>query len=87
MSRYLYPYIRSILESREDLEKNSVVWYDFNKRFAELIKERFNLDSIRVKKLLNNTENDEIVIKSLVTLSFCISNQGFQKLKNFLFDF
>ena len=87
MSRYLYPYIRRILESREDLEKNSVVWNDFNKRFLELIKERFNLDSIRVKKLLNNTENDEIVIKSLVTLSFCISNQGYQKLKNFLYDF
>ena len=86
MSRYLYPYIRRILESREDLEKNSVVWNDFNKRFVELIKERFNLDSIRVKKLLNNTENDEIVIKSLVTLSFCISNQGYQKLKNFLID-
>ena len=86
MSRYLYPYIRRILESREDLEKNSLVWNDFNKRFVELIKERFNLDSIRVKKLLNNTENDEIVIKSLVTLSFCISNQGYQKLKNFLID-
>jgi hypothetical protein len=86
MSSYLYPYIRRILESREDLEKNSVVWNDFNKRFVELIKERFNLDSIRVKKLLNNTENDEIVIKSLVTLSFCISNQGYQKLKNFLID-
>ena len=87
MSRYLYPYIRRILESKEDLEKNSVVWNDFNKRFVELIKERFNLDSIRVKKLLNNTENDEIVIKSLVTLSFCISNQGYQKLKNFLLNF
>ena len=87
MSRYLYPYIRSILESREDLEKNSVVWNDFKERFEELIKERFNLDSIRVKKLLNKTENDEIVIKSLLTLSFCISNQGYQKLKDFLFDF
>ena len=87
MSRYLYPYIRRILESREDLEKNSVVWNDFKERFEELIKERFNLDSIRVKKLLNKTENDEIVIKSLVTLSFCISNQGYQKLKNFLFNF
>ena len=86
MSRYLYPYIRRILESREDLEKNAVVWNDFNKRFVELIKERFNLDSIRVKKLLNTTENDEIVIKSLVTLSFCISNQGYQKLRNFLIN-
>ena len=87
MSRYLYPYIREILQSKEDLEKNSFIWNDFNKRFIELIKERFNLDSIRVKKLLNQTENDEIVIKSLLTLSLCISGQGYRKLKNFLFDF
>ena len=87
MSRYLYPYIREILKSKEDLEKNSVIWNDFNNRLIELIKERFNLDSMRVKKLLNQTENDEIIIKSLLTLSFCISNEGYQKLKNFLFDF
>ena len=87
MSKYLYPYIREILKSKEDLEDNSVIWNDFNKRFIELIKERFNIDSMRVKKLLNQTENDEIVIKSLLILSLCISNQGYQKLKNYLFDF
>ncbi len=87
MSKYLYPYIREILKSKEDIEKNSVIWNDFNNRFIELIKERFNLDSIRVKKLLNKAENDEIIIKSLLILSFCISNQGYQKLKNFLYDF
>ena len=87
MAKYLYPYIREILKSKEDIEKNSVIWNDFNNRFVELIKERFNLDSIRVKKLLNKAENDEIIIKSLLILSFCISNQGYQKLKNFLYDF
>ena len=87
MSRYLYPYIREILQSKEYLEKDSVIWNDFNNRFIELIKERFNLESMRVKKFLNQTENDEIIIKSLFTLSLCISNQGYQKLKNFLFDF
>ena len=87
LSRYLYPYIREILQSKEDFEKNSVIWNDFNKRFIELIKERFNIDTMRVKKLLNQTENNEIVIKLLLTLSLCISNQGYQKLKNFLFDF
>jgi len=86
MTRYLYPYIREILQSKEDLEKNSVIWNDFYKRFIELIKERFNLDTMRVKKLLNETENDEIIIKSLIILSLCISNQGCQKLKDFLFD-
>ena len=87
MSRYLYPYIREILKSKEDIKENSIIWNDFNKRFIELIKERFNVESIRVKKLLNQTENGEIIIKSLLTLSFCSSNQGYQKLKNFLYDF
>ncbi len=87
MSKYLYPYIREILKSNEDIKENSIIWNDFNKRFIELIKERFNVDSIRVKKLLNQTENGEIIIKSLLTLSFCISNQGYQKLKNFLYEF
>ena len=87
MSKYLYPYIRQILKSKVDIKENSIIWNDFKKRFIELIKERFNLDSIRVKKLLNQAENDEIIIKSLLTLSFCISNEGYQKLKKFLYDF
>ena len=87
MSKYLYPYIREILKSKEDIEENSVIWNDFNNRFIELIVERFITDSMRVKKLLNKAENDEIIIKSLLILSFCISNQGYQKLKNFLYDF
>ena len=86
MSKYLYPYIREILKSKEDIKENSLIWNDFNKRFIELIKERFNIESMRVKKLLNNAENDEFIIKSLLTLSLCISNQGYLKLKNFLFD-
>ena len=87
MSRYLYPYIRNILLSKEDVVENSVIWNDFNKRFIELIKERFNVDSMKVKKLLNQNQNEEILIKSLLTLSLSISNLGNQKLKNFLFDF
>ncbi len=87
MSRYLYPYIRELLKSKEDLEENSIIWNDFKKRFIELIYDRFNKDSMRVKKLLNKTENDEIIIKSLLTLSLCISSQGYQKLKNLLLNF
>ena len=87
MSKYLYPYIREILKSKEDIKENSIIWNDFNKRFIELIKERLNVDSMRVKKLLNQAENGETIIKSLLILSFCISNQGYDRLKNFLFDF
>ena len=87
MSRYLYPFIREILQSKEGPQTNSVVWDDFNKRFIELLNERFNINSMRVKKLLNQTGNDEILIKSLLTLSLCISREGYQKLKNFLLSF
>ena len=86
MSRYLYPYIRNILKSREDPEKNHYIWNDFNQRFIDLINERFNINSMRVKKLINQTGNDEILIKSLLTLSLCISSKGYQKLRNFLFN-
>ena len=86
MSRNLYPYIREILKSKEDSGKNLIIWNNFSNRFIELINERFNTNSIRVKKLLNQTGNDDILIKSLITLSLCISNEGYQKLKNFLFD-
>ena len=84
MSRYLYPYIREILLSREDHEKDSLVWNDFNKRFMELINERFNTNCIKVKKLLNTVENDEFLIKSLLILSLCISNEGYLKLQTYL---
>ena len=87
MSRYLYPYIREILSSKEDAENDSLVWNEFNKRFMELINERLNINSIRVKRLLNPSENDEILIKSLLTLSLCISNKGYRNLKTFLFNF
>ena len=87
MSKYLYPYIREILQSKEDPKENSVVWNGFHKRFIELINERLNINSVRVKKLINKTENDEMLIKSLLTLSLCISKEGNKKLMNYLFNF
>ena len=87
MTRYLYPYIREILQSKEHPDNNSIIWNDFNKRFVELLTERFNPNSIRVKKLINQNINDEILIKSLLTLSLCISNQGIEKLRIFLLNF
>ena len=86
MSRYLYPYIRELLHSKEYPGNNITIWNEFNKRFIELINERFNMNSIRVKKLINQTVNEEMLIKSLLILSLCISNQGYSKLRNFLFN-
>ena len=87
MSKYLYPYIREILNSREDPKTSSVIWNDFYKRFIELINERYNINSMRVKKLLNQIENDEVIIKSLLTLSLCISNEGYKKLRKLILNF
>jgi len=87
MSKYLYPYIREILQSREDLNKNHVIWNDFKKRFLELINERFNINSMRVKKLLDPSLNDEILIKSLLTLALCASDNGHKKLRTSLINF
>ena len=79
--------MREILKSNEDPEKNSVIWNDFKNRFLDLINERYNTDSMRVKKLLNQSINDEIIVKSLFTLSLCVSNHGYQKLRDLLFNF
>ena len=87
MSKYLYPYIRDLLQSREDFEDNPLIWDDYKKRFMDLINERFNINSMKVKKLLDPSVNDEILIKCLLTLALCVTNMGSQNLKNSLLDF
>ena len=87
MSKALYPYIRKILQSRDDLDKNPYAWNDFKKRFIELIYERLNINSMRVQKLIDPNGNDEILIKSLLTLALCSSEKGYQKLRTSLLNF
>ena len=87
MSKYLYPYIRDILQSREDFDDNPLIWDDYKKRFMDLINERFNINSMKVKKLLDPSVNDEILINCLLTLALCVTNMGSQNLKTSLLDF
>ena len=87
MSRYLYPYVREILKSRDDLNKNHVTWNDFKSRFIELVYGRLNINSMRVKKLIDADSNDEILINFLLTLALSISDEGFLKLKSSLLNF
>ena len=87
MSKALYPYIREILQSRDNIDKNPYSWNDFKKRFIELIYERLNINSMRVKKLIDPKGNDEILIKNLLTLALCSSDQGYQKLRTSLLNF
>ena len=50
----------------------------------ELINERYNINSMKVKKLLDPKFNDETLVKSLLTLAFCTSDEGFKKLRTSL---
>ena len=86
MAKFLYPYIRKILESREEFINNPKAWNEFKNRYIELISERFNTNSMKVKRLLDPELNDEILVKNILTLSLCISDNGFQKLKSTLFN-
>ena len=86
MAKFLYPYIRKILESREEFINNPKAWNEFKNRYIELISERFNTNSMKVKRLLDPELNDEIFVKNILTLSLCISDDGFLKLKNTLFN-
>ena len=87
MAKFLYPYIRQILQSRDDLIRNPKAWNEFKHRYIELISERFNTHSMKVKRLLDPTFNDEIFIKIILTLALCIADDGYPKLKTTLLNF
>ena len=87
MAKFLYPYIRQILQSRDDFIRNPNAWNDFKNRYIELIRERFNTNSMKVKKLLDPNSNDEVINKIILTLALCISDDGFLKLRSTLLNF
>ena len=87
MAKFLYPYIRQILQSRDDLIKNPKPWNEFKSRYIELISERFNTNSMKVKRLLDPNCNDEVFTKIILILALCISDDGFLKLRSTLLNY
>ena len=87
MAKFLYPYIRQILQSKDDLTKNPKPWNEFKIRYIELISERFNTNSMKVKRLLDPNCNDEVFIKIILTLALCISDDGYLKLRTTLLNY
>ena len=87
MAKFLYPYIRQILQSSDDLIRNPKAWNEFKNRYIELISERFNTNSMKVKRLLDPKINDEVFIKIILTLALCISDDGFLKLRSTLLNY
>ena len=87
MAKFLYPFTRQILQSRDDVIKNPKAWNEFKKRYMELISERFNTNSMKVKRLIDPSLNDKIFIKIILTLALCISEDGYLKLRTTLINF
>ena len=81
MSKYLYPYIRAIVYSKDNHIIKPELWNDFQSRFIELIEERFNTESIIVKNLINYDLSDIFYKKLLFTLSLASSEEGYSRLK------
>ena len=87
MAKFLYPYLRQILQSRDDLSRNPNAWNEFKNRYIELISERFNTNILKVKRLLDPNCNDEVFNKLILTLALCNSEDGFLKLRTTLLNY
>jgi len=87
MAKFLYPYIRQILQSRDDLIRSPKAWNEFKNRYIELISERFNTNSMKVIKLLDPNLNDEFFNRIVLTLALCISDDGYVRLRTTLFNY
>jgi len=84
MSKYLYPYVRAIVSSKDNYIKKPELWNDFQTRYVELIEERFNTDSIIVRNLINYEYSQEFYKKILLTLLLTSSEEGYNRLKMLL---
>ena len=80
MSKYLYPYIRAIISSKENYINKPELWNDFQSRYIELIEQRFNTESIIVKNLIDYDYSQEFFKKILLTLSLVSSDEGYNRL-------
>ena len=81
MSKYLYPYIRAIVSSKDNYINKPELWNDFQSRFIELIEERFNTESIIVKNLIDYDNSQKYFKKILLTLSLASSEEGYSRLR------
>tara|TARA_Y100000991_G_C21915876_1_gene324332 strand:- start:19 stop:456 length:438 start_codon:yes stop_codon:yes gene_type:complete len=87
MAKFLYPYVRQILQSRDDLIRSPKAWNEFKNRYIELISERFNTNSMKVLRLLDTNLNDEFFNRILLTLALCISDDGYVRLRTILLNY
>ncbi len=85
-SDHLYPYIRSILDSRYSKDLENSFWGKFINRFTELVSERLDINKLRVHKLVNLKIDDDLYTSLLLTLSLSCGPSGILRLKNLLYS-
>ena len=81
MSKYLYPYIRAVVYSKDNYINKPELWNDFQSRYVELINERFNTESVIVKNLIDCDYSQNFYNRILFTLSLASSEEGYNRLK------
>ena len=86
MSKELYPYIRAILSSKDNYKITPQLWNDFRLRYKELIEERFNTESIRVRNLIDINNSEILFTRILLTLALSVSEEGYIRLKTSIFN-
>ena len=86
MAKFLYPYTRAILSSKDNYGEDPQLWNDFHLRYTQLIEERFNIESIKVKKLIDQKNNQILSDTMLMNLALCSTEEGFKRLNKILLN-
>ena len=86
MARYLHPYIREILSSRDNYIQRPELWDNFSERYSDLISERFNSESVRVRKLTDKKTSQSTFTKVLLNLALCNSTNSHKRLQEILIN-
>ena len=72
--------------SLDNYNSRPELWNDFHNRLIDLIKQRFNTESILVKKLINFENSKNFYSKILLILAICQSEDGYDRLKIYLLN-
>ncbi|KEF40814.1 MAG: hypothetical protein ER33_14935 [Cyanobium sp. CACIAM 14] len=86
MADRLYPMLRSLLSSSDPEEMAQERWDLFQRRLADLIRERMNPRRSGVQKLLDPQEGAGQRLQLVQGLSLCAGNGGFERIKASLMD-
>ncbi len=86
MVERLYPIIRQLLSSKEPPQINKSRWNILNCRLKELIQDRMNTNLVIVQRLIDPQNIEELTKKLVVSLAFSTGKGGEKRLRESLND-